>query len=114
MIVALWPQWPVADAAQVPADCRKCRQAKPADQFYLNKLVSDGLSTYCKECTQASRSTIAILMSFIISAAAHPDSYPTGLTPCFRPVPNHLQVIVLHMTGDNSILMLQPCSVPCD
>lgn len=33
--------------------CRKCRSEKPAVDFYLNKLVSDGLSTYCRECSQA-------------------------------------------------------------
>jgi len=36
----------------MPTSLRKCRKQKPAEQFYLNRLVSDGLSIYCKECAE--------------------------------------------------------------
>jgi hypothetical protein len=34
-------------------ECRKCNAVLPDEDFYANSRVSDGLSSYCKECTKA-------------------------------------------------------------
>lgn len=32
--------------------CTKCKNSKPIDQFYKNKLTPDGHSIYCVDCTK--------------------------------------------------------------
>ncbi len=32
--------------------CSGCKESKPVDQFYKNKLVLDGHSNYCVDCTK--------------------------------------------------------------
>ena len=32
--------------------CSGCKESKPIDQFYKNKLVLDGHSNYCIDCTK--------------------------------------------------------------
>lgn len=33
--------------------CKGCQQAKPLTEFYVNKLMRDGLLNWCKPCTVA-------------------------------------------------------------
>lgn len=33
--------------------CNRCKQEKPAEQFYANKRMKDGLNTFCIECHKA-------------------------------------------------------------
>ena len=33
--------------------CCKCKQEKPAEQFYANKRMKDGLNTFCIDCHKA-------------------------------------------------------------
>jgi len=35
--------------------CPRCEKEKPADDFFKNRRMKDGLSVYCKVCTQATR-----------------------------------------------------------
>ena len=39
--------------AQKTKECGKCGVEHPVDNFYNNKRLSDGLSTYCRDCTKA-------------------------------------------------------------
>lgn len=32
--------------------CVKCREYKPRELFYKNKLTANGVSSYCKQCYQ--------------------------------------------------------------
>jgi hypothetical protein len=36
-----------------PRSCRRCRQVKPATEFWPNERVSTGLSPWCKDCHRA-------------------------------------------------------------
>lgn len=40
--------------------CRRCRLEKPAQDFFWNKMVSDGLSTYCRICSAANSRAAAV------------------------------------------------------
>ena len=39
---------PLEDRVVVAKQCRRCLETKPANDFYRNKLMADGLYSHCK------------------------------------------------------------------
>lgn len=53
--------------------CFACKESKPAGEFYVNKQKKDGLSSYCKPCHIAKKSSYYV---------AHPKVRLDGLKRC--------------------------------